>query len=140
MVTLMTLAWVLLTSHCKIEAVAGLEFLRCGSESGPGARAAGDACGENHTDSRPGDNHCEDAGCCALESAQYHGPRQHTMVPAAGLAIVTTGAYDLIAVWDNFLRKEVCLGLLTAAPPELASSWQFRSRAAQPVRAPSLAS
>ena len=35
MVSLLALTWVLLTSHCKIEAMPGFEFLRCATDIHP---------------------------------------------------------------------------------------------------------
>ncbi len=125
MVSLLALTWVLLTSHCKIEAVPGFEFLRCATDIHEPSEA------ENSGDP------CKDAGCCSIEYAQYHAPRQHELAPLVVLAIVPA---DKFGVVEQSLPKEVSLGILTAAPPELPTSWQFSLRAAIPVRAPSLTS
>lgn len=125
MVSLVALMWVLLTSHCKIEAMPGFEFLRCAADIHAPA------------ESESGGDPCKDTGCCSIESAQYHAPRQHELVPIVLLAIVPA---DNFSVVEQSLPKEVSLGILTAAPPELPTSWQFLSRTALPVRAPSLAS
>lgn len=124
MVSLLALTWVLLTSHCRIEAMPGFEFLRCATDV-----HASDKANE-------GGDPCKDAGCCSIESAQYHAPRQHE-IAAVVVAIVPA---DNFGVVEQSLPKEVSLGILTAAPPELPNSWQFLSRTALPVRAPSLAS
>ena len=125
MVSLVALTWVLLTSHCKIEAMPGFEFLRCATDV--------------HTpaESESGGDPCKDAGCCSIESAQYHAPRHQEIAPVVVLAIVPA---DNFGVVEKSLPREVSVGILTAAPPELPNSWQFLSRAALPVRAPSLAS
>ncbi len=125
MVVLVALTWVLLTSHCKIEAMPGFEFLRCATDIHAPA------------ESESGGDPCKDTGCCLIESAQYHAPRQHELAPVVVLAIVPA---DNFGVVEHSLPKEVSLGILTAAPPELPTSWQFLSRTALPVRAPSLAS
>jgi hypothetical protein len=125
MVSLLALTWVLLTSHCKIEAMPGFEFLRCATDIHAPA------------ESESGGDPCKDVGCCSIESAQYHAPRQHELAPVVVLAIVPA---DNFGVVEQSLPKEVSLGILTAAPPELPTSWQFLSRTALPVRAPSLAS
>jgi len=122
MVSLLALTWVLLTSHCKIEVMPGFEFLRCAADVQP---------------SNEGGDPCKDAGCCSIESAQYQAPRQQEIAPILVFAVVPA---DSLGVVERSLPKEVSLGILTAAPPELPTSWQFLSRTALPVRAPSLAS
>lgn len=125
MVLLLALTWVLLTSHCKIEAMPGFEFLRCATDIHAPA------------ESESGGDPCKDAGCCSIESTQYHAPRQHQIAPIVVLDTIPAENCDVVG---QSLPKEVSLGILTAAPPELPTSWQFLSRTALPVRAPSLAS
>lgn len=125
MVSLLALTWVLLTSHCKIEAMPGFEFLRCATDIHAPA------------ESDSGGDPCKDAGCCSIESAQYHAPRQQEIAPVVVLDIIPA---DNFGVVEQLLTKEVSPGILTAAPPDLRTSWQFLSRTALPVRAPSLAS
>lgn len=125
MVSLVALTWVLLTSHCRIEAMPGFEFLRCATDIHAPA------------ESESGGDPCKDAGCCSIESAQYHAPRQHEIAPVVIFAILPAESFRVVT---QSLPKEVSLGILTAAPPELPSSWQFLSRTALPPRAPSLAS
>jgi hypothetical protein len=125
MVTLIALSWVLMTFHCKIAAVPGFEFLRCPTE-------AHEPFGSE--DSR---DPCEAAGCCSIEYAQYHAPRQHPIAPVVLFAIVPAANFGVV---EQSLPREVSLGMLTAAPPQLPTSWQFLSRTALPVRAPSSAS
>lgn len=125
MVSLLALTWVLLTSHCRIEAMPGFEFLRCATDV-----HATDTTNE-------GGDPCKETGCCSIESAQYHAPRQHEIAPVVIAAIVPADDFGIV---EQSLPKEVSLGILTAAPPELPSSWQFLSRTALPPRAPSLAS
>ena len=121
-VSLLAFTWVMLASHCRIEAMPGFEFLRCAPDV--------------HTSNEGGDP-CKDSGCCSVEFAQYHAPRQHEIAPVIVFAIVPA---DNFGVVEQSLPKEVSLGILTAAPPELPTSWQFSHRKALPVRAPSLAS
>jgi hypothetical protein len=121
MVSLLALTWVLLTSHCRIEAMPGFEFLRCSTDV--------------HESSEGGDP-CKEAGCCSLESAQYQAPRQQEITPIVVVAIIPG---DIFGVVEQTLPKEVSLGILTAAPPELPASWLFSLRTALPPRAPSLA-
>ena len=120
MVALLALAWVPLTSHCRLEAIPGLEFLRCSTDA------------ENSTEGDP----CKDGGCCSVESAKYQSRQQHVALVVLA-AILSEHNF---AVVEHCLPSEVSLGILTSAPPELPSSWQFTLRTALPVRAPSLLS
>jgi hypothetical protein len=125
MVLLLALAWVPLTSHCKIEAMPGFEFFRCATDIHAPA------------ESESGGDPCKDVGCCSIESAQYHAPRQSEIAPVVVFDIIPSDSFGVV---EQSLPKEVSLGILTAAPPGLPTSWQFLSRTALPVRAPSLAS
>lgn len=125
MVSLHALTWVLLTSHCRIEAMPGFEFLRCATDIHAPAK------------SESGGAPCKDTGCCSIESAQYHAPRQHDIAPVVILAVVPAEIFRAVT---QSLPRVVSLGILTAAPPELSTSWQFLSRTALLPRAPSLAS
>jgi hypothetical protein len=120
--TLLALFWVLMISHCRIEAATGLPLLRCSVDV--------EASSE-------GDHSSETCGCCSFESAQYDVHRQHEIAPLVVMAIVPA---DNFGVMERSLPKEVSLGILTAAPPDISTSWQFSLRAALPVRAPSFAS
>ena len=121
-VALLALAWVPLTSHCILESIPGLEFLRC-------------AC-DTQLPSSSGDP-CQDDGCCAVESAQYQSPRQQDLIPIVVFAIIPA---EVFGVLQPSLPPEVSLGIVTSAPPDLTTSWQFSLRTALPVRAPSFAS
>lgn len=125
MVSLLALTWVLLTSHCKFEAVSGLEFLHCTDDAHESAEA--DA----------GADHCDDKACCSVASAQYYAPRQQEIAPIVVLDILPTEKFEVV---EHSLPKEVGRGILTGAPPELPPSWQFLYRTALPIRPPSLAS
>lgn len=125
MVSLLALTWVLLTSHCRIEAMPGFEFFRCAADVHAPA------------ESESGGDPCKETGCCSFESAQYNAPRQQEIAPVVIFAIVPEDDFGVV---EQCLPKEVSLGILTAAPPELPTSWQFLSRTALPPRAPSLAS
>ena len=120
-VALLALAWVPLTSHCQLEAVPGLEFLRCSSDV------------QSPTE---GGDPCQEGGCCTVESAKYQSPRQQEIIPVA-VAILPA---DSFAFLDQSLPVEINLGILTAGPPGLPTSWQFFFRTALSPRAPSLAS
>ena len=117
----MALLWVLVASHCLLETVPGLDFLRCSAETQTSAT-------ENHG--------CDDS-CCGVESANYQAQRHQDLIPICIVAIVPS---DIAIDFEQSLPPEVSLGILTAAPPELSKIWQFLSRTALPVRAPSITS
>lgn len=119
---MLAFAWVPLTAHCQMEAVPGFEFLRCSTDT--------------QSTSETGDP-CKDGGCCSVETAKYQAHRNQETGPVALVAILVANNFG---VAEKSLPAEVCLGILTAAPPHLPTSWQFSLRAALPVRAPSLAS
>lgn len=121
----MALVWVLLSFHCKFEALPGFEFLRCAAEHQATAQSGA------------GGDPCDDSGCCTVESAQFRAPRQHEHLPVIVLAIVPAHHFGCL---EPVLPEADCRGVLVAAPPELPAPWQFLSRTALPVRAPSLAS
>jgi len=122
-IVLLALVWVPLTSHCRMEALPGLEFFRCAAEAQAPAEQ-GDPCDEG--------------SCCPLETAQYQASRQDDALPILLDGLLTYS--DSFGVIERSLPPEVCVGVLTAAPPELPASWQFYLRAAPRPRAPSLAS
>lgn len=125
MVLLLALAWVPLMSHCRIEALTNLELLSCSTDEQHSTEDAGEPCGDDDT-------------CCAIEFAKYQSPRHQDLVPVAALAIQPVADF-CSATATLPLPAEVCLGILTAAPPDLPVGWQFTLRAALPVRAPSVA-
>lgn len=121
LIVALALLWVPLMSHCKLESIPGFEFLHCASDA-------------QGSPANPG--HCG-AGCCSVESAKYQAPRNQETTPVVVVVILPC---DLLSDLAQSLPPEVSLGILTAAPPELPTSWQFTSRTALPPRAPSLAS
>ena len=116
--------WLPVSAHCQLEALTGLEFLVCETDS---------SC---HGDPKS----CSDnAGCCSVEKSQYQTAAQiRVNLPSPHWLPVMFTALMLPAA--NALTPEVCVGILTAAPPELLSSRYFLFRTALPVRAPSLVS
>jgi hypothetical protein len=126
MAMLLALAWVPLMSHCRIEALTDLEIFSCSTEEHHSTDDSGEPCGDDDT-------------CCAVEFAKYQSPRQQEIVPVASL-LIEPGADFCAAAATIPLPAELCLGILTAAPPDMPVGWQFSLRAALPVRAPSVAS
>jgi hypothetical protein len=117
--------WTLVTSHCGLETISGLEFLACtpASETAP------------HPPSDCGDGN--DA-CTLVESGHYRvEERQITTAQVPGAAVSFA-----LAIFSNLVVLESTAGLVSPEPPppELARGWQFTFRAALPPRAPSLIS
>jgi hypothetical protein len=113
--------WLPVSAHCQLEALTGLEFLACETDS---------SC---HGDAK---SSSDNAGCCSVEKSPYQQAGQiRVNLPSAELLPVMFAA--LIFPTANALPGEVCGGILTAAPPELLPSRHFLFRTALPVRAPS---
>ena len=112
--------WLPASAHCQLESVPGLEFLRCSAET---------------ADAHQPDKDCRN--CCAVEKAHYRAEYLRLTIPAPGVLLLSLATGIPVA---ERLPAEVSVGLLTAAPPDLSATWQFSSRTALPVRAPSLAS
>ena len=122
---LVAFAWLPMTSHCRLEAVPGFEFLACISEN---------VC---HGESKSQQSVPEQSGCCSIEKSHYKSDQLRITLPTPEmLAIAATPSFDLASI----LPAEVCVGILNTGPPELRSSWQFSFRTALPARAPSLVS
>ena len=114
--------WLPVSAHCQLESVPGLEFLRCAVDI-QSARGSSTDCG--------------DSGCCAVEKSQYKAEQLRLTLPPPDLLPVS---FVPVVCVENSLPAEVSVGVLTAAPPQLRKTWQFASRTALPVRAPSIAS
>jgi hypothetical protein len=119
---MLALAWVPLMSHCQIESSSGFAFLRCAPETHPSANVPG---------------HCAGSSCCAVESGKYQAPSNQQIVPAFAFALL---AFGIVADPEPSLLPQVSLSFLTAAPPDLSTTWQFTFRTAPLSRAPSLIS
>jgi hypothetical protein len=111
-----------LSAHYQLETIPGFEFLRCADET-PAPLAA--------------DEHCGQAFCCAWESGQYHTLQDQ---PQARPELVVMPQAAPSADPEDRPALEIGEGLFSAVPPDLVTSWQFSSRAALPIRAPTLVS
>ena len=118
-------AWLPMTAHCQLESIPGFEFLACVTES---------SC---HGKPNPQESTPEDGGCCAVEKAHYKTELMRVTLPLPALQPMESGA---LRDGANTLPAKASLGMLTAAPPDLPSSWQFSRRTALPARAPSFVS
>ena len=109
--------WVPITAHCYLETIPGLEFFQCAGDNG-------------------GTSDCKGEGCCVVESGFYKVSEARDYVAVAPLLRV---AVPPLLLDDSFATVEGPAGF-EKLPPELPRSWQFISRTALPVRAPSFAS
>jgi hypothetical protein len=109
--------WVPITAHCYLEKLPGLEFLQCAGDSGDTSDCQGD-------------------GCQIVESGFYKISNHRDCVAVAPVLAVVV----LPRVLDDSFATAGGLAVFEIAPPELPQSWQFLSRTALPVRAPSFAS
>ena len=113
--------WVLVSNHCALERVPGLDFLACSS---PETEAS-------HQPSGCGD---EDA-CAAVESGLYKSEERQTLSPKPSFAAVRFAVLLLeITAPPSASRQDSPEPI----PPELAHTWQFSFRTALSPRAPSL--
>lgn len=111
--------WVAVGFHCTLEAVPGFEFLHCE---------------EGQSSSASGKGHCTGDGCEIVEAGKYLLPSSlgATAIPVLGVY------YAAGHVADSLSSSQISRVLPEAAPPELIASWHFASRAALPIRAPSI--
>ena len=107
--------WVPITAHCNLEKIAGLEFLHCPSDT-------------------PESSNCEGDGCQTVESGSYKISDNSELVPRPVFCVV---AYVMERPAEYVQPLVDPLQLLSSPPPDLPRIWQFVSRAAMPVRAPS---
>ena len=117
--------WALMTNHCGLELISGLEFLACS----PQAEA---------TPHQPTDCGDENDACATVESGLYKSEPSEisagkAFFPAVALAVALLSQTDAPEPSaDQFLFR--------CSPPELLKTWQFSFRTALPARAPSLLS
>ena len=107
----------LVTMHCDLERVPGLEFLAC--------------C--QHPDTTPHqDNDCDADACSVIESGFYKIEEHPAAVPMLVLSFVLPlGEARPPSPAPHFQ-------LPNCSPPELPRAWQFSYRTALPPRAPTL--
>ena len=122
LVVLVAAAWLPMTMHCRLEALPGLEFLACESDSNSDGKQTSD---------------CGDTGCCSAEHSQYKTERYRSTLPTLDFLLLPFVPLPDLA---DALSAEVGRDALTVAPPELPKCWQFVFRTASPPRAPSFVS
>ena len=107
--------WLVATHHCQLEDVPSLAFLRCASPA-------------------PTSSHCDGDSCQIVESGAYKISETRAHVVAPLVARIAPAV-----VLENAATAERTTAFKTL-PPELSQSWQFISRTALPIRAPSIVS
>jgi hypothetical protein len=123
--TLLTLLlvtfWPLVTTHCDLEQLPGLEFLACADEA----------------DASHAESDCETDPCASVESGFYKTEDARQVVPTPQLI---PSAF-LTAIMLEAARPAISLSTtFDFAPPELPKVWQFSFRTALAPRAPSFLS
>jgi hypothetical protein len=118
---LLVALWPLVTSHCSLEQMPGLQFLTCADE----------AAAIPHQQ-----NDCETDSCASVESGFYKTEEGRQVVPAPPLV----ASAILTAILRESAQPVTASRIvLDSAPPELPKVWQFSFRTALPPRAPSFA-
>jgi hypothetical protein len=110
--------WLPITSHCQLERVPGLEFLHCAADTSESSN-------------------CEGDGCQTVESGLYKISDHSTIAP-----VPVCGPF-LFMLPHRSLEDSSLVGpgrAQSSFPPDLPQRWQFISRTALPIRAPSFAS
>ena len=117
--------WALMTNHCGLELLSGLEFLACAPES-------------ESTPHQPNDCGDESDACATIESGQYKAEEGRIAAVSPPL-IAVSFAFLMLC---NLTALEPSTDLISpeSSPPELVRVWQFTFRTALPPRAPSLIS
>lgn len=120
LLTLLLVAlWPLVTSHCSLEQMPGLEFLACADEAAAGPHQ---------------ENDCRTDGCASVESGFYKIEDGQQVVPTP----LPTASAFLTAIWLELTQPAVVsTRVFHGAPPALSKGWLFALRAAPLPRAPS---
>lgn len=114
--------WLPATVHCQLENIPALDFLSC--------------C--DHPDQAPHqDNDCDNDGCAVVEGGGVMAALGERVAP---MPIVWQFSFYSIPEVIVSIAPVLSLAQVNSSPPELAHAWQFISRAAAEVRAPSFVS
>lgn len=115
--------WALMSNHCGLEAITGLEVLACSS-------SADDESGHLPAD-------CGDEDACATVESGLYKPEEGR-VAAAAAPDIDVSFVSVLALEPSSIHESERPVTAGPSPPGLAQAWQFSSRAALPPRAPSL--
>jgi hypothetical protein len=115
--------WLPASAHCQLGLIPGLEFFQCAADE--------------HSDSAcDPDKNGGDCGCFAVEKSQCC-PGQLRLTPPARALMAT---FSLPSEQVKLDLPAAADPMVATSPPPLLKIWQFVSRAALPVRAPSFVS
>ncbi len=111
--------WLPATNHCALEILHGLEFLSC--------------CGDDTQSTHQKDD-CDDDACQAVESGDYRTDELCIAVaaPMTGCQLYHFTPPPVGSDAVHYLHSQP-----DTVPMGLAKRWQFSSRSALPIRAPS---
>ena len=123
LLTLLLVAlWPLVTSHCSLEQMPGLEFLACADEAATAPHQ---------------ENDCETDSCASVESGFYKTEDGRQVVPPPPL---TPSAFLTEILLEAEQPAAAGCVVFDSIPPELPKVWQFSLRTALSPRAPSFVS
>jgi hypothetical protein len=121
MCLVLAILWVPITTHCAVETLSGYALWVCCFET---------------KDSPHQSNACQEDGCSVVESGHYRIEDDAGNIPVPVLLL----SIALTRLTEAEFAPVISQPIPRLSPPELLCAWQFSSRAALPVRAPSIAS
>jgi len=107
--------WAPITTHCYLEKVPGLEFLKCDGDTPQ--------------------KDCSEDSCSVIEKASYKIANPHTEVPAPPVSL----GFDMAFVDRVPVQPSQAL-IPIPGPEDIPQGWQFSFRTALLPRAPTFAS
>jgi hypothetical protein len=113
--TILTLLWLPMVSHCRLESIPSLAFLQCVADADSAETS-----------------HCDDSGCCSLEDSSYKAGYNRLTLPEFVPAVIIAAF-----VMPTPPAEQMKMGRLIHPPPDQHIAWQFFARTALPPRAPS---
>lgn len=121
-ISLMAFLWLAQAAHCRVGMIPGLDFLVCASAENSETEA----------------HSCCGGACKTIESRQHKTEeKKHLAVPQPVPQPWLTIALAALVLSDSDSQSG---NSFADVPPEFPQCWQFLSRTALPVRAPSFAS
>lgn len=117
--------WLAAATHCSWEQYTNLSVFICQPTHSPNPASPS--------------SHCDDEFCGAVEGGDYLPAQERTSeLPQA--AANPSLLVSLVQRFPDEPSSEQRYSAIPVSPPQLLNTWHFVSRAALPVRAPSVAS
>ena len=113
--------WLGASNHCLLENIPALKFLVCSPD--------GEAAPHQNSD-------CEKDSCAAVEKAAFKTEKADVVAASPMLLL----AAPLLPATRTEAQLDPSFEAFPTPAPELPVTWQFISRTALPIRAPSIAS